>query len=117
MKCVRICFNITRVVSHVARSDTPNITCDVSGLARRSDTVCGMFFGLKDHTRAVPVVISNDLRAAPASRLAWNVYVTLADGAYCMHIHIFNKVAARKTYECQKYEKNHHRFKRMRTRT
>ena len=57
----------------------------------------------------VPVVISNGLRSA-------NVYVTLADVAYCMHIHIFNKVAVAKNYECQKYETNH-RFMRMRTRT
>ena len=33
----------------------------------------------------VPVVLSNDLRAAPARQSAWNVYVKLADGGYCMH--------------------------------
>ena len=33
----------------------------------------------------VLVVISNSLRAAPARQYACNVYVTLADGAYCMH--------------------------------
>ena len=82
----------TRVVSDVACSDTPNITRVVSRLAR-SDTISGMLIGFKVHTRAVPVVISNGLRASPARRLAWNVYVTLADGAYCMHIHIFNKLA------------------------
>ena len=58
---------ITRVVSHVARSDTPNITWIVLRLAR-SDTVSGMFIGFKVHTRTVPVVISNGLRAAPARR-------------------------------------------------
>ena len=47
----------------------------------------------KVHTRVVPVVISNDIRTAPVRRYAWNVYVTLADGAYCMRIQIFNKVA------------------------
>ena len=39
-----------------------------------------------------------------------------AASAHGMHIHIFNKVAVRKNYKCQKYETNH-RFTRMRTRT
>ena len=39
-----------------------------------------------------------------------------AASAHRMHIHIFNKVAVCKNYECQKYEKNH-QFMRMRTRT
>ena len=56
------CIISIRVVSHVARSDTPNITSVVSRLAR-SDTVSGMSIGFKVHTRAVPVVISNGLRA------------------------------------------------------
>ena len=49
-------------MSHGARIDTPNITWVVSRLAR-SDTVSGMLIELKVHTRAVPVVISNGLRA------------------------------------------------------
>ena len=48
--------------------------------------------GFKVHTRAVSAVINNYIRSAPVRRSAWNVYVALADGAYCMHIQMFNHV-------------------------
>ncbi len=69
-----------------------------------------MFIGFKVHTRAVPVVVSKALRAAPARRLAWNVYVTLAaptTAVSCMFMayNFIQQIVAVRNSECKKYEK------------
>ena len=114
-------INIARVVFHVARSDTPQhyLSCVAPGPQwhRQRHVHWVHTHAVPVDTHAVPVVISNGLLGIFTSHCTWlPPSPPSAACSYGMHIHIFNKVAVRKNYECQKYEKNH-RFMRMRKRT